>query len=403
MNDKSPEDIVQRYNRLIGIARDLASTVDLDILLKKIIQTACELTDAEDASILLYDEKKNQLFFRAATNTEDLKKMADLVVPAQSIAGWVALNRQPVIVPDVHQDNRWFSNVGEKLGFQTRSIIAAPMVARDNLIGVLETLNKQHVTFNEEDLDILQALAAQAAVAIENTRLFEQSDLVSELVHELRTPLASINAITYLLSRRELTDSQRISLAQTIQEEVKRLSQMTTIFLDLARLESGRMKFELFDFDPRLLVNECCNITAPRAKERGIQIHVNCPDEIPMIQADRDKIKQVILNLLSNAIKYNRRNGSIAISLQPEDANLSLAIEDTGIGIPPESIHQLFSKYYRGKVSEKVTPGAGLGLYISKRIIENHNGSIEVQSTVNSGTTFTVRLPLKSKPDSVKE
>ena len=295
---------LQQYEHLISLARDLVSTLDLDSLLQKIVNMAVELSNSQAASILLYDEVNQQLFFQNATNAENAPQLMGIVVPTDSIAGWVALNRQPVIVADVHQDKRFFNKVEKDIDFPTQSILAIPLIAKEKLIGVLEVLNKKEGTYGPEDQEILMILGAQAAITIENTRLFQQSDLISELVHEIRTPLTSINTIAYLLQQSVIDCDERDRLAQIIREETERLSRMTSQFLDLSRLESGRISFDHIRFNLPELLQECVQNIQPEAEKYGLQLLIETQDSQLEIEADRDKIKQVILNLLSNAIKY---------------------------------------------------------------------------------------------------
>ena len=374
---KRDDHTFQRYQRLIEISRDLASTLDLDGLLRRIASNAVELSKAETASILLYDEKNDQLYFQVVTDPENETIMRGIVVPGESIAGWVARNRLPVIVPDVHKDKRFFQNVEKTLDFKTRNIIATPMITKGKLIGVLETLNKTEGIFNQEDQDTLMVLSAQAAVAIENSRLFQQADHIAELVHELRTPLTSISTIAYLLQQPDVTQEDRMNLAVTVQEEASRLTRLTTNFLDVARLESGRAIFTPTKVDLREILKECVEINAPKATEKKIQIMVDLAKDLPLIEADRDKLKQVVLNLLSNAIKYNREQGNIFIRAFPNDTYLVLTVEDTGFGIPDDEIPLLFTKFFRSQHLERKAEGTGLGLSISKFIIDSHGGKIQ--------------------------
>jgi len=384
---------LRQYEHLISISRDLASTLDLESLLKKIVDVAAELSGSEAASILLYDEANQQLFFQTATNTEKEPKLMGIVVPTDSIAGWVALNRLPVIVADVHQDNRFFNQVEKDLNYPTRSILAIPLIVKEKLIGVLEVLNKKSGTYSSEDEEILMILGAQAAIAIENTRLFQQSDLISELVHEIRTPLTSINTISYLLQQSVMECEERDRLAQIIQAETQRLSRMTTQFLDLSRLESGRTGFNRIRFSLPELLRECAQSVQPEAKKYGIQLTLEFPEITFEIDADRDKIKQVILNLLSNAVKYNRENGRIILHSHYDENWVVISVKDDGMGIPEEEIPRMFSKFFRSGHTEGKKPGTGLGLSICKRIVEGHGGKISVNSCLGEGSTFTVQLP----------
>jgi GAF domain-containing protein len=231
------------YVRLIDIARDLASTLDLDVLLNRIVRAAADITAAEAASILLYDNTSRQLYFQVATNIDE-PTMRGLVVPLEgSIAGWIVTNRKPVRIDDVHEDARHFGEVVQSTGFNTNSILGIPLVTKNKVVGVLEALNKKRGKFTTADENLLSVLGAQAAVAIENARLFQQSDLISEFVHELRTPLASLSTATYLLLRPEMSRDQHEQIVSNIHNETLRLNALASSFLDLARLESGRVQF----------------------------------------------------------------------------------------------------------------------------------------------------------------
>ncbi len=394
MNKNNLQQTLHAYQRLLDVARDLVSTLDLDILLDRIVHLAADLNEAEAASILLYGSKKQQLYFQASTDQENAAKMRGIAIPTESIAGWVALHREPVIVTDVHQDSRFFRNLDKLLQFNTRSIVAVPMIHKEELIGVLEVINKRTDTFTPLDQEVMIILAGQASVAITNARLFQQSDLIAELVHELRTPLGSINTIAYLLQRQGVDEAQRIALAQTIQSEAGRLNELSTSFLDLSSLESGRYQFKQALFDPEGLLRESCEVTQSMAEERNVRIELHIPPGMPPVLGDRDKIKQVLLNLLTNAVKYNRPGGSIIASIRVEQNRLWFSVQDTGLGIPANLYPQLFAKFFRVNPSDPTTPGTGLGLYICKKIVENHGGVIEATSQEDAGTTFQFFLPL---------
>ena len=381
------------YLRLIEISRDLASTLDLDTLLDDIVRAAADITHAEAASILLYDDMARQLYFQVATNIDE-PTMRGLIVPLdKSIAGWIVTNRQSLRIDDAQKDTRHNSNVDQTLSHTTKSMLGIPLVTKNKVVGVLEVLNKKRGKFTDPDESMLTVLGAQAAVAIENARLFQQSDLIAEFVHELRTPLASLSTATYLLLRPEMSQEQRSQIVNNIHNETLRLNSLASSFLDLARLESGRVQFRKAKFSAADLLYECRDVMMTKAQETSIQIRVDAPNDMPLMEADRDKIKQVLLNLLSNAIKYNRPNGSIIVTGNYTDTELSMMIQDTGMGIPDESIPHLFEKFFRVKEHEGKAAGTGLGLSICKQIIQGHNGRIEVKSKMSVGTSFTVFLP----------
>ncbi len=390
MSDK----ILDRYRRLVELSRDLASTLELDALLHRIVKAAVEISESEAASILLYEERHKQLFFQASTNLET-PMMGGLRVPLDSIAGWIVTHKKPLVIEDVSQDSRFFGGIAKATNFPSRSILGVPLITKDKTVGVLEALNKLEGIYTEADKEMLMVLGAQAAVAIENTRLFLQSDLISEMVHELRTPLASLNSATYLLLRPDLNTEQHQKMVGIIQGETRRLSEMATSFLDLSRLESGRAQFVPEELNLTNLLVECANITYSSMVERGINFLWNPPKNLPFIYGDKDKLKQVFLNLLSNGVKYNSPEGTLEMKAGISRGRVSVSIRDTGPGIPKESIGNLFKKFYRVPGTERIAQGTGLGLSIVKKIVEAHNGEIKVKSTVGKGTTFTVYIPYR--------
>lgn len=384
---------LDRYKRLIEISRDLASTLDLDPLLDRILAAACDIAEAQAASILLYDSAARQLYFQAATNMDPM--MRGIVVPMDSIAGWVVNNRQPLRIDDAHNDTRYFKKVAKTVNLDTINIIGVPLITKDKVVGVMEVLNKEQGQFNEIDEDMLSVLGAQAAVAIENTRLFQQSDLIAEFVHELRTPLASLSTATYLLLRPEISREQADQIINNIHSETMRLNTLASSFLDLARLESGRVHFQKSSFPILPLFEECKSVMQSKADETRIAIELIVPSDMPVVDGDRDKLKQVVLNLISNAIKYNRPYGTVTVTAAMDDKTWQISVADTGYGIPEDAMTNLFQKFYRVKGMESKVVGTGLGLSICKQIVQGHGGRIEVKSKVGEGTTFIAFIPRK--------
>jgi signal transduction histidine kinase len=386
--------LLVNYQRLLEISRDLASTLDLSDLLYQIVHAAADLCDAEEASILLYDQNRKDLRFEAATNLDD-PIMRGVSIPVDSsLAGWIVTNRQPVLIGNVDNDSRHFGQVGAAVNMKIKSLLGVPLLRKDKVIGALEAINKRSGEFSIQDQDLLSALGAQAAIAIENSHLFQQTDLISDLVHELRTPLASLNTAAHLIHRPDVSEEQRGRFIDIIQQEIARLSDLTTSFLDLARLESGRTQFHSEPFALKPLIEDCLEIMHSRAEEKGLSLSGIVPSDLPELKGDKDKIKQVVLNLLSNAVKYNFPQGRVVLTAQERDREVVLSVSDTGPGISEENLHHLFEKFYRVPGTEKLAMGTGLGLSICKRIVEAHGGKIEVQSQVEKGTIFIVHLPL---------
>jgi len=396
MINEAESSLLERYRRLAEISRNLASTVDLNILLDRITESAAHVSGSEAASILLYDEKQGQLYFESATNLDE-PLMRGLIVPVEgSLAGWIVTHGQPIIIDDTQNDPRHFSQVGKATHVTTTSLLGVPLIAKDKVIGALEAINKINGEFTQDDQEILMDLGAQAAVAIENARLFQQSDLIAEMVHELRTPLSSLRTASHLLLRKDVSQDQLLKVVSIIDNETTRLIDMTTSFLDLARLESGRIPFNSELFDPVKLLQESVGVMKDKATEKNLRLNLYAPNVLPEVKADRDKIKQVVLNLISNAINYNKPSGTITVAGHHNKNELLISVTDTGPGIRQADIAHLFDKFYRSQATETSVQGTGLGLAICKKIVEAHDGYIDVQSEVGVGTTFSVHLPLKN-------
>ena len=398
MSQLTPDERLESYRRLLVISQVLTSTLELFTLLDLIVNAARDLTRSEATSILLLDNKTGELYFEAATGSksEEIKR---LVVPPDSLAGWVVREGRPQIINDVSRDQRFFAESDEQTGFQTRSLIAVPLTVKDKTIGVLEAINRIDDTpFLAEDVELMTTLGAQAAVAITNARLFQQSDLISEMVHELRTPLTSIVAYSELMLRREIPPVQARGFTETIYQEAMHLSNMTNGFLELSRLQSGRIRMDMVNFSLTNLVREVLQLLQPQTDERGLTLSATLPNRNVFVSADRERMRQVLVNLTSNAIKYNRAGGAVNLLIEPVNAqHVHVSISDTGRGIPAKDLPRIFEKFFRVADSEGYATGTGLGLSIVKQIIEAHGSTIDVQSQVDVGTTFS--FVLKAAPD----
>ena len=386
--------MLERYERIIELNRHLNAVLDLPPLLQLIIEAARELTDSEASSILLVERKSGDLYFEATT-VPTKEKLQRVIVPMDSsIAGWVVQHNESVVIEDVEENDRHFKQAD--IGITTRSLLAVPLSVKGQVIGVLNALNKaKGQSFDEDDVNVLTILTAQAAVAIENARLFQQSDLLTEVVHELRTPLTSIRGYSkMLLLAEDIGQEKKLEFAETIHREAVRLGQMLNDFLDLARLESGRthMAQELVNISE--VISQTLAILQPQAAERQVSIALQVPKTLPTLIGDPDRLKQVMVNLVSNAVKYNHEGGRVDIEAKVGEDELNVVVKDTGRGIAEEDLPYIFEKFYRVDDPEQQAKGTGLGLSITRHIVKVHGGAIGVQSVRGQGSTFSFTLPL---------
>jgi signal transduction histidine kinase len=381
----------QSLRRLLEIRTTLSSTLDLKQLLLMVNHTVTDLTDTEAASMLLVDRTTGELHFAAATGMQPPRE--EMVVPMEgSLAGWIVRNGKPLILGDVQRDGRHYAAVDNTTQFVTRGMLGVPLITRGEVIGALEAINKRNGKgYTEQDVALMQALASQAAVAIENARLFQQTDLIAELMHEVKTPLMAITTASELLARQ--SDPKLLDL---IQKQTQRLSKLTKDFLELSRLESGRVHLRLEKVDLTYLVKEVVNLEKPRAEKKQVRLQTELPAVLPPVRVDPARMLQVLINLVSNAIKYNREGGTVTVCVNVGQEEIIIEVIDTGWGIEADYLPHLFDRFYRVPDKEGFSEGTGLGLPITKKIIEAHNGRIQVTSQPDQGSTFSCLIPLSS-------
>jgi signal transduction histidine kinase len=396
--DRVPEplDSVQRsrLERLLEISTNISSTLDMNSLLDIVLEAVLDLTECEAASILFLDNAGGHLYFAAATGPNPPTE--DTLVPVdESLAGWVLRESRPLIIENVKADTRHFADIEQYTEIETSNLVAVPLIGKRESIGSLEAVNKRGDRgFDDLDMVMLEALAAQASVAIENARLFHQTDLIADFMHELKTPLMALTAASEILSRDDnALSAKQHELLEMVERETAHLSQMAQEFLELARLESGRTQLVYEDVDLAALVSEVVQLEEPQAEYRDIAFQAIIPDDLPPITGDRGKLRQVLVNLISNAVKYNVDYGEVVVALKALNGEVVIEVSDNGPGIPEESLPHLFERFYRVPDEVGFTEGTGLGLTIAHRIIEEHGGRIEVESELGGGSCFRCYLP----------
>ncbi len=303
-----------------------------------------------------------------------------------------------------------------------------PLILQGELIGSFSFGEERSLILTPEHIEIAREVADQLAVAIQQTRLREElrqhaaalearvsertieleqarhaadqanqakSEFLSRMSHELRTPLNAVLGFAQLLQMDALSEEQRESV-EHIDKGGRHLLGLINEVLDIARIEAGRLTISLEPVPVQSLVQESLDLIAPLAAAEEIQLDGDLADTPERhVQADRQRLKQVLLNLLSNAVKYNRKGGAVTLSYDETPAGrLRISVTDTGPGIAPEKMERLFKPFDRLDVDQTGVEGSGLGLALSKRLAEAMGGSIGVESSVGRGSTFWVELPL---------
>ncbi len=401
------------------IGRLVTSTLDLATLFSRATALIQERFGYYHVAIFTLDEAGFQVVLREATGEAGVT-MRDqghaLQVGSSSIVGQVAALGQPLIVNDVSQNPIHLPN---PLLPKTRAEAALPLRVGERIIGVLDLQAEQVDAFLPEEIAVLQTLADQVAVAIDNARSYElaqqairemreldrlKSQFLANMSHELRTPLNSIIGFSRVILKGidgPLTELQEQDL-NAIYNSGQHLLRLINDVLDLAKIEAGKMELAYDEVNIAETIEGVLPTISGVLKEKSIELITNIAPDIPVVRADPIRVRQVLINLLSNAAKFTEE-GSITVEarVQPSPSGgqeVYISVTDTGPGIAPEDQEKLFKSFSQVDASPtRKTGGTGLGLAISRQLVELHGGRIGVESEMGKGSTFYFTLPLPAE------
>jgi signal transduction histidine kinase len=317
---------------------------------------------------------------------------------------------QSELIPEV-SNATW---IGEALGLEqpntlrdlgVRSYMCVPLTARDKTMGAMVFVAGPDRQYAADELLLAEELARRAALAIDNARLYEQSqtairtreEVLAIVSHDLRNPLGTIQAGATQILAETRGDEQRAGTARTaerIGRASARMLHMIRDLLDFSSIQAGKLRIELAEHEVAELLTEVIEMLQPLAAEKGVRLEKDAELSHLKVRCDRERIMQVFSNLLGNAIKFTREGGSVIVRSRGERDRVVFSVSDTGSGIAEEDQAHVFDRYWQAEW--KGRESLGLGLAISKAIIESHGGTIWVESTVSVGTTFFFTLPAVS-------
>jgi signal transduction histidine kinase len=399
-----------QLQRLLEISRSLTSNLDLTSLLHAIVEVAKEITESEGASLLLHDPSTGELRFEAVPQSQG-EQLKQISVPVDSsVAGWVFSKASPLIINDAKSDPRVYREVDRRIRFQTRSILAVPLMIKQEPIGVLEAVNKlREGHYTDADQASLESLGAQAAIAIENARLMAKlqevnqelmrldrmkSDFIAIASHELRTPLGLILGHATFLT--ELVDEEHKDQIEVIVRSAERLKAIVEDMARISHQEEGQSRVRLQPFSIATLVKSMVTRFGDMAKKKKIELDFDVPEGDPLsVAGDRDKIEIALSNLIRNAITFTDKGGQVGVKAESSDDYVRVFVADSGIGIPDADLGRVFERFYQ--VESHLTRkhgGMGLGLSIAKAMVELHQGQIWCESKEGVGSLFCFMLPV---------
>ncbi len=397
-------------NRLLEVSLILNSNLTLESLLTYIMEATCEITHSEAASILLYDRNSDELRFVASNSPgTDQQTMAEIPVPMEgSIAGQIVRDNRPIIITDAN-DPRIYRGVDDNTGFTTRTLLGVPMRIKEEVVGVLESVNRRDGSWTVDDRDHLSILAAQAAVAIENARQATalkkayndlsqldklKNDFIAIASHELRTPLGVI--LGYASFLKEEAQGEASDHAAAVLNSALHLRNLIEDLTNLRYLQLGKADLVREDVTESALLQAALHDVQSLIAAKGHHLTVNVADDLAEVHVDRLKIGMALTNILNNAIKFTQNNGEITIATEQRPHEVVITVTDNGMGIPQEQLEKIFEEFYQ--VADHMTRrhnGMGIGLSIARGMVEAHNGRLWAESEgLGKGSTFCVALPL---------
>ena len=406
---------VNQLEALGTVGQAVSSSLNLTEVLNTIITQAVRLSGSDGGSIYEFDENARE--FRVETVCGTSQEAFDALRRARiklddTFIGKAATLGRPLELTDL-RDAPLDPHLSALAETGWRSLVAVPMLLEGRIVGAMVIRRHTPGRVPQEIYDLLETFASQSALALTNAQLYRQlerqstalevasrhkSEFLASMSHELRTPLNAIIGFSEVLLERmfgELNERQDDYL-RDIWSSGKHLLELLNDILDLSKIEAGQMVLNHSEFAVRESLEYCLSMVRERALKQRILLSLEVDPEVGLLDADRLRFRQVVLNLLSNAVKFTPDGGRVDIRASIRDRDLVVEVVDTGPGVAAEDRQRIFDSFQQGARHPGQTEGTGLGLTLSKRILELHGGRIWVESEAGQGSTFGFALPAGS-------
>ncbi len=409
------EAISRRLRLLHGVSDAAVADSTLDEFLATVLQLVRTGLATDTVSVLLLDDATQELVVHASVGLEAAVAAGTRIPVGRGISGAIARARDTAVVEDVASAPEVVSEI---LRRRVRSMVGAPLVTGRAVLGVLHVGTRAPRHFLGEDVALLRLVADRVALFIERVRLHEReraarrdaedarlraeaanrakSDFLAMMSHDLRTTLNAIGGYAELMEmglRGPVTPEQLKDLDR-IKQNQRILLGLLNQLLNISRIERGQVPLHVEALDVTTALESVLTATRPQVDAKGLQLQLRPPPEALTVRADAERLEQVLLNLLTNAIKFTPPGGVITVSCTPEDGSARFAVSDTGIGIPADKLETIFDPFVQvdsRRIGEQ--QGVGLGLSISRSLVQLMGGELSVQTEVGKGSTFCFTLP----------
>jgi K+-sensing histidine kinase KdpD len=402
-----------KYLYLLSEIADIVSSsiADKDIL-DGVTWELANMLDVDACWIQSYNFAENVLVLVSHEGLpESMRRELESVPIGHEIIGRVAKERKPIFCNDIIKESNYTWDTAVNSGFC--SLIASPVLSGGKIFGLVGGLSSKPEIFNTNDLKLMSAVSACIAGVCDRSNperraseiqsrqdeIIHTQLFLSALSHELKTPLTAIIGSTGMLIEEleENDDGKLLRIAQNISRSAGNLHNRLAELLSLSRNKDEIFGINRKEIDFSKLATEVAEQVSSLTRQKKQTLTVEVPSAFLTIMADDQRVEQILLNLLSNAIKFTPEGGEIHLKAHYEGNRLIVMVQDSGPGISNEVKQKLFHPYYHLSTDRSGIPGLGLGLAITKQLVELHGGSIWVQSEVGKGSTFSFSLPLNDK------
>ena len=380
------------------IGQRLNASLNMKQAIADFVESCRFLLDAERCSVLMVDWDTEALRLWGGDDLNNGRDDRSIPGLEDSIAGWVARTGESALVPDISLDPRQSERVDLTNGSEFCQVICVPLSVQGRVLGVVEVVNKLNGNFDEFDLTLLQLLASSASITMENVQRYtlqeaelkQKAELYSVASHGLRSPLMSIITwLDWILETGVENDLHKARLEE-IRSQTFNLARFVGEILDMSRIEVGNIRLQMKPIALVPFIKRNVAVFELRAPTHRFEIEVVNP--IPPVRVDETQLAIVLDHLMENAVKYSPAGSIVRIKIAAPDERVIVSVCDQGVGIPPEEIENLFTRFYQGRQHAPSGHSLGLGLYISKKLVETQGGEIWVDSEIERGSNFTFTL-----------